>query len=152
MLFLWREYTYVSCVPQTWTSMTCKSFTVSSPDAAQITVGTCFNFVKAIGLKNNDCKDINFSLIHWGRVMQICVCNLTIIGSDNGLFPARRHAIICTYAEILLIGPLWTNVVEILIEIQTFSFTKKRLKVSSAKWRLCCINELTQPTKLYIFF
>ena len=44
--------------------MTWKSFTVSSPDAAQITVGTCFNFVKAIGLKNNDYKDINFSLIH----------------------------------------------------------------------------------------
>ena len=54
----------------------------------------------------------------------ICVGNLTIIGSDNGLSPRRRQAIIWINAGILLIGPLGTNFSEILIGIQTFSFKK----------------------------
>ena len=61
-------------------------------------------------------------LTHWGRVTHICVTELTIIGSDNGLSPDRRQAIIWTNAGLLLIGPLWTNFSEILIEIITFSF------------------------------
>ena len=48
-------------------------------------------------------------LTHWGRVTHICVCKLTIIGSDNGLSPERRQAIIWTNAGILLIGSLGTN-------------------------------------------
>ena len=86
------------------------------------------------------------NLTHWGRVMHICVGNLTIIGSDNGLSPCRRQAIIWTNAGILLIGPLGTNFSEILIGIQTFSFKKLHLKTSSAKWRLFCLslNELSQ--------
>ena len=43
----------------------------------------------------------------------ICVTNLTIIGSDNGLSPGRRQAIIWTNAGILLIGPLETKFSEI---------------------------------------
>ena len=54
---------------------------------------------------------------HWGRVTHICVGNLTIIGSDNGLSPDLRQAIIWTNSGILLIGPLGTNFSEILIEI-----------------------------------
>ena len=65
----------------------------------------------------------------------ICVGKLTIIGSDNGLSPDRRQAIIWTNAGILLIGPLGTNFSEISSEIHTFSFKKKRLNKSSAKWR-----------------
>ena len=42
---------------------------------------------------------------------------LSIIGSDNGLSPGRRQAIIWTNAGILLIEPLGTNFSEILIEI-----------------------------------
>ena len=42
---------------------------------------------------------------------------LTIIGSDNGLSPGRRQAMIWTNAGILLIGALGTNFSEILIEI-----------------------------------
>ena len=72
---------------------------------------------------------------HWGRVTHICVGKLIIIISDNGLSPERRQAIIWTSAGILLIGPLGTNFSEILIEIQTFSLKKIRLKMSSAK---CC--------------
>ena len=82
----------------------------------------------------------SFTLTHWGRVTHICVVKLTIIGSDNGLSPGWRQAIIWTNAGILLIGPLWTNFREILIEIPTFSFTKMRLKVSSAKWRPFCLG------------
>ena len=75
------------------------------------------------------------TLTHWGRVTHICVGKLTIIGSDNDLSPERRQAIIWTNAGILLFGPLGTNFSEILIEIQTFSLKKIRLKMSSAK---CC--------------
>ena len=39
----------------------------------------------------------------------ICVGKLTIIGSDNGLLPGRRQAIIWTNDGILLIPPLGTN-------------------------------------------
>ena len=35
-------------------------------------------------------------LTHWGRVMHICIGNVTIIGSGNGLAPGRRQAIIWT--------------------------------------------------------
>ena len=77
---------------------------------------------------------------HWGRVTHICVGNLTIIGSDNGLSPGRRPAVIWTNAGILLIGPLGTNFSEILIEILTFSFKKMCLKVSSAKWCPFCLS------------
>ena len=52
-------------------------------------------------------------LTHWGRVTHICIGNLTIIVSDNGLAPDRRQAIIWTNAGILLIGPLGGNVTEI---------------------------------------
>ena len=85
------------------------------------------------------------SLIHWGRVTHICVSNQTIIGSNNGLSPGRRQAIIWTSAEILLIGNFWTNFSEILIQILTFSFNKMHLKMSSAKWRLfgLGLNELS---------
>ena len=84
-------------------------------------------------------------LAHWGRVTHICVGNLTIIASNNGLSPYRRQAIIWTNAGILLIGPLGTNFSEILIKILTFSFKKMRLKVSSAKRRPFCLvlNVLT---------
>ena len=53
-------------------------------------------------------------------------------GSDNGLSSGRRQAIIWTNAWILSIGPLWTNVSEIGIEIQNFSFMKMHLKMSCA--------------------
>ena len=61
------------------------------------------------------------SLTHWGRVTHICIGNLTIIGSDNGLSPGRRQAITWTNAGILLIGPLGTNLSEIFMESLTYS-------------------------------
>ena len=58
----------------------------------------------------------------------ICVGKLTIIGSDNGLSPERRQAIMWTNAGILLIRPLGKNLSEILIEIYIFSLKKIHLK------------------------
>ena len=43
-------------------------------------------------------------------------------------------------AGIFLIGPLGTNVSEILIEIPTFSLKKMRLKVLVGKWRPFCLG------------
>ena len=70
----------------------------------------------------------------------ICISKLTIIGSDNGLSPGQRQAIIWTKAGILLIGPLGTNFREILFAIQKFSLRKKRLKMSSAKRQPFCLG------------
>ena len=84
------------------------------------------------------------NLTHWGRVTHICVSKLTIMGSDNGLPPYRRQAIIVTNAGILLIRTLGTNFSEILGEIRSISFKKMHLKMSSAKGRLFSLglNEL----------
>ena len=68
-------------------------------------------------------------LAHWGRMTHICVGNLATIGSENGLYPGRRQAIIYTNAKILLIGPLWTHFREILIKIRTISFKESFLSV-----------------------
>ena len=77
--------------------------------------------------------------------MHICIGNLTIIGSDNGLSPGRRQAIIWANDGILLIRSLETNYSEILSKIHTFSFKKMLLKTLSAKWQPSCLglNELT---------
>ena len=80
------------------------------------------------------------SQTHWGRVTQICACNLIIIGSDNGLSPGQRQAITWTNARISLIGLLGTNLSEMLIEIHTFSLKKIHLKMSSGKWRPFCLG------------
>ena len=79
-------------------------------------------------------------LAHWGRVTHICISKLTTIGSDNGLSPGRRQAIIWTNAGILLIKPLGINFNETSIEIHTFSFKKIHLKLSSGKWRPFCLS------------
>ena len=83
----------------------------------------------------------DMKLSHWGRVTHICVAELTIIVSDNGLSPGRRQAIIWTNPGILLIGPYGTNFSEILEEILTFSFKKMRLKCRLRNGG--CVAELT---------
>ena len=91
----------------------------------------------------------SLALTHWGRVTHICVGKLTIIGSDNGLSPGRRQAIVWTNAAILLIRHLGTNFNEILLAIYTFSFEKMHLKMSSVKWRPFCLglNVLTMRSE-----
>ena len=70
----------------------------------------------------------------------ICVSTLNIIGSDNGLSPSRRQAIIWANGGILLIRNLGTNFSEILSEIYTLSFKKNHLKMSCGKWRPFCLG------------
>ena len=65
----------------------------------------------------------------------IGVGKLTIIGSDNGLSPGRRQAIIWTNGGRLLIRTLGTNFSEILSEIYIFLFKKMYLKLSSGNLR-----------------
>ena len=79
-------------------------------------------------------------LTHWGWVTHICISKLTIIGSDNGLSPSHRQAIIWTNAGILWIGPLRTKFCEILIEIYILSYKKMRLKMLSGKWWQFCLG------------
>ena len=84
---------------------------------------------------SKDEYNIPMALIQWDRVTHICVSKLGIIGSNNGLSPGRRQAIICINGVILLIA---TNINEILIEIYTFSF-KKMMAILS---RPQCLNIL----------
>ena len=78
-------------------------------------------------------------LTHWGRVTH-GVSELTIIGSDNGLSPGRCRSIMWNNAGLLLIELLGTNFIEISIGIETFSFKKMHLNMSSAKWRPFCLG------------
>ena len=82
------------------------------------------------------CRD----LTHWGWVTHIFISELTIIGSDNGLLPGRHQAIIWNNAGLLLIEPLGTNVNEISIGIQIFTFKKMHLNMSSVKWHPFCLG------------
>ena len=70
----------------------------------------------SMNLIHKTCLEMTL-LTHWGRVTHICVNKLSNIGSDNGLSPDRRQAVIWTNAVMLLIGPLGTNFTEILIGI-----------------------------------
>ena len=77
----------------------------------------------------------------------ICISKLTTTGSDDGLSPGRCQSIIWTNAGILLTGPLGTNFSEIFLKIHAFSLKKKRLQLSSGKWRpiFLGLNVLRQP-------
>ena len=61
--------------------------------------------------------------------MHLWVSKQTTIGSDNGLSPSRRQAIIWTNARILLIEPFVTKFSEILIEIYIISSKKMQVSV-----------------------
>ena len=71
----------------------------------------------------------------------ICVGNLTIIGSDNGLSPGRRQAIIWTNAGILLIGSSGTDFSEIFN--QNFSIFLQEHAFESVVCEMAAI--LSQP-------
>ena len=86
------------------------------------------------------CVLVLINLTQWGRITHLCVSKLSIIGSDNGLSPGRRQAIIWTSAGILLIGTRGTNFNEISIKIHEFSFKKIHLEMSSGKWRPSCLG------------
>ena len=80
----------------------------------RISSGKCWPF----------CLGLNM-LTHWSRMMHIYISKLTIIGSDNGLAPTRRQAIIWTNVGILLMRTLGTNFSEILGKFTDFHSQKK---------------------------
>ena len=105
--------------------------------------GLCWGWLTTNSYGNQDAIMMRVSkqyLTHWGRVTHVYVSKLTIIGSDNGLSPQRRQAIIWSNAGILLIGTLGTNFSEILSEIHTFLFKKMHFKTSSANWWPFCLG------------
>ena len=144
MAWCWQFYEPLPEMIMTGSMM---SMTVTSHEHNDISItGTstvCSNFCSALHQRmilafcdgNPPVTGGFLSLTHWGRVTHICVGKVTTIGSDNGLSPGRRQAIIWTIVGILLIGPLGRNFSEILIGIQAFSFKKMHLKMASAKWR-----------------
>ena len=77
----------------------------------------------------------------------ICVNKLTSIGSDNGLSPGRRQAIIWTNVGILLLRTLGTIISEILTEIDIFAFTKNTFE--NVVWEMAAI--LYRPQCFNVF-
>ena len=144
-------YTYKSFITdhllKLFDSILCSAYCLSATDIRSCTLirtqrntGNIYSYEKRNKkLQIKRCQAM-YPLTHWGRVTHICVGNLTIIGSDNGLSPGRCHAITCNNVAILLIGPLGTNFSEMSIEIFTFSFKKIHLKMSSGKLRPFCLG------------
>ena len=114
-------------------------FYLTESTAADI-VGTSWNETEHDDVMTRKSLKQVSVLTHWGRVTHICVSELTIIGSDNGLSPGRRQVIIWNNAGLLLIEPLGTNFSEISIGSQIFSFKKMHLRMSSGKWRPFCLG------------
>ena len=78
-----------------------------------------------------------YHFTHWGWVMHISISKLTIIGSDNGLSPYQRQAIIWNNAGIFLIRPLGTKLGEILIKTHVFTQENAFENLSVKWWSFC---------------
>ena len=92
------------------------AFYILPPDGT-----TSLSTLVCILLWTTDSSVAKISHVHsLRRSDDICLSKLTIIGSDNGLSPARRQAIIWTNAGILLTESIGTkfNVVDSYIFIQ----------------------------------
>ena len=79
---------------------------------------------------------VSFMLTHWYWVSIHASATEAIFGSDSGLSPFRRYYL-NPYWQIRTLG---INFSATLSDIQTFSFKKMRLKMSSAKWRPFCLG------------
>ena len=53
-----------------------------------------FRYTQCVSVNGTRCFRYHNSLTHSDRVTYICVGELTIIGSDNGLSPGRRQALV----------------------------------------------------------
>ena len=122
VVFVWHQKKpctynlwYTQCVLARWHGTLPKHFLVGNIDWRT----PCHSKEMWLWIKSSE-KVVYSRLTHSGRVTHICIRELTIIGSDNGLSPGRRQTIIRTNAGILLIGSLETNFSEILINIYTF--------------------------------
>ena len=78
-------------------------------------------------------------LTHWGRVTHICVCKLTIIGSDNGLSPEWHQAIMNQCWNIVK----WTlrNKLQWNFKRNWYIFLQENVfEKSSRNWRPFCLG------------
>ena len=87
----------------------------------------------------------------------VCVGNLTIIGSDNGLSPGRRQAIIWTSAGILLFWTLgnklqWNFNRNSNIFIHENAFENVVCEMASILSRLQCVKKLCYNYKQFSIF
>ena len=84
--------------------------------------------------------------------MHIYISKLTIIGSNNGLSPVRRQAIIWTNAGILLIGPLGTNFYEnSYIFIQGDAFENVACVIVTILSQPQCVNSVNPMIKMSLY-
>ena len=84
-------------------------------------------------------------LIHWGRVTHICASELTIIGSDNGLSPGWRQAIMWTNAGMLLIRPPRNKLQKNFIR-NSYNFIQENL-FENVVWKMAAIFSWPQCFK-----
>ena len=83
---------------------------------------------------------LSMTLTHWGQMTHMCVGELTIIGSDNGLSPGRCQAIIWTNAGILLIRCLGKNSVK--FKWNPYIFIQENA-IENVVWKMAAI--LSRP-------
>ena len=83
---------------------------------------------------------MEFPLFRINSLRHICISKLIIIGSDNGLSPEWRQAVILTNAGILLIEPLGKNSMKFLLKLKYFYWW-------ICIWSVVCQgdNSLSQP-------
>ena len=88
------------------------------------------------------------TLTHWGWVTHICVSKLTFIGSDNGLSPGRRQAIIWTNATNIIKLNLrnklqWNLKRNSYIFIQENAFENVVCEMAAILSRPQCVNKIS---------
>ena len=78
--------------------------------------------------------------------------NYIIIGSDNGLSPIQRQAIIQDNAVLLSVDILGTFSFDILIKSQILSWIKMHMRVSSAKWPQFFLGLIVLGSQIFCLF
>ena len=99
----------------------------------------------SVGLLGTNCSEI---LTHWGRVTHICVISLIIIGSDNGLLPGRRQAIIWTNAGILFFFFFFSTKLYFTSFIHSYTFWQYIINIVLRRITLC-INNCTSGQSFF---
>ena len=86
----WYKYKFRVCCPQ----ISINNLTAEKFNILILVKNVDFFVIQWIIIMQSFCK--GFELTNWDRVMHICVIKLTMTGSDNGLSPGRRQAIMKT--------------------------------------------------------
>ena len=96
---------------------------------------------------------LRMRLTHWGRATHICVSKLTVVGSDNGLSPGWRQAIIWINDGILLIRPLglqWNLKQNWHIFIQENAFENIVCEIAAILSRSQCVKRILTQRRSYV--